>query len=599
MQRHAWEAYWTHGYPEDELMPLSCMGRRWDQRKRGTLDDSLGGYLLTLVDGADALAVSGEYEDFSKAVKTIISELDFDKDIAVSTFEATIRVLGGLLSLHTIATDTRLKKRLAPHFQSDEIGKQNSTSPKKKQKKTNPQTSKEVDMVAARLLELALELGERLLPAFQTPTGIPTHRVNLQKGSVKGESRETCAAAAGTSTLEFGRLSRLTGDDRFERAARRAVDALWSRRSKRHLVGSNINTHTGAWTQQATGIGAGVDSFYEYLLKSAIYFDDDSLKKTAQLAIDAVNNETTFRHHGTGLEWNAQVDLFSGNIHSLRVSALAAFWPSLLVMDGQIHRAKSAFAAFWALWRKYRALPDLYDLPGNRPVQFARDSPLRPELAESALHLYLATNDPHYLVVGREIVYALNNVSKVKCGFAAIADVESKPTQLDDRMDSYFFSETLKYLFLLMDLSLDPKDRTSFFCAEPRHCAKYDGLDESPSEPSATLEPQTDFEDFDPDVVLKKKHRHKKDVWEKNPPHPGRRKSNDTEECLVDDRPQTQDRRHVPAACDPARCVPMEEIIITTEGHLFDMRHRSLEGTAFGPFASRFPGIDFQDFSTT
>jgi hypothetical protein len=40
---HAYDSYMTHAYPWDELKPLSCMGRRWDRRERGTLDDSLGG----------------------------------------------------------------------------------------------------------------------------------------------------------------------------------------------------------------------------------------------------------------------------------------------------------------------------------------------------------------------------------------------------------------------------------------------------------------------------------------------------------------------------------------------------------------------------
>ena len=41
MHAHALQAYMDHGYPHDELLPLSCEGRRWDARKRGTLDDSL------------------------------------------------------------------------------------------------------------------------------------------------------------------------------------------------------------------------------------------------------------------------------------------------------------------------------------------------------------------------------------------------------------------------------------------------------------------------------------------------------------------------------------------------------------------------------
>ena len=116
------------------------------------------------------------------------------------------------------------------------------------------------------------------------------------------------------------------------------------------------------------------------------------------------------------------------------------------------------------MWRRFRALPEVYDVAAGDVVGFARDAPLRPELAESALHLFLATRDAHFLVVGRELVAALNDISRVPCGFAAIADATTH--RLDDRLDSYFFAETLKYLFLLFDLSLAPRDRRSFFCCD-------------------------------------------------------------------------------------------------------------------------------------
>ena len=52
-------------------------------------------------------------------------------------------------------------------------------------------------------------------------------------------------AGAGTLILEFGTLSRLTGDDRFEKAAYKAFFALWNRRSDIGLVGNTVNTWSG------------------------------------------------------------------------------------------------------------------------------------------------------------------------------------------------------------------------------------------------------------------------------------------------------------------------------------------------------------------
>ena len=156
---------------------------------------------------------------------------------------------------------------------------------------------------------------------------------------------------------------------------------------------------------------------------------------TAQAVRDARN-----------LTWNLDVGLSDGRRAGHRVSALAAFWPGLLLLAGRdVGEARDAFSSFWELWRRYRSLPELYDLETGDLLHFARDAPLRPELAESALHLYLATRDGRYLIAGREMVTALNDISRVACGFAAIADANTH--RLDDRMDSYFFAETLKYLF--------------------------------------------------------------------------------------------------------------------------------------------------------
>lgn len=524
MHAHAYKSYMRHAYPYDELMPLTCQARRWDRRERGTLDDVLGGYMMTMVDGADTLAVMGLHKEFEDALQAISKRLTFDRDVTVSTFEATIRVLGGLLSLHALVTQPQL-----PY-----------DSPK----------------MAEEMLRLAKDLGERLLPAFETPTGIPAHRVNLRRGVESNESRENCVASAGTMLLEFGRLSRLTGDARFENASRRAVLALWSRRSfRRNLVGASIDTHSGRWIDQHTGVGAGVDSFYEYLCKAAVYFDDRELAQAADAALIAAVTETRYMSRD-GLEWNAVVHKDTGKLVSSKISALQAFWPSLLVFVGEVDAARKCFASFWTNWRKFRALPELYDVDRETLIHYARDSPLRPELVESAFHLYLATRDTHYLVVGREIVHSLQNISRVPCGFASVADVATR--RLDDRMDSYFFSETLKYLFLLMDFSLEPAQRKSFFCAQPHECAQY-------------LEPRNP----------------PRDNTTSHAENYGRRER-DARECPSSYPEEKATPAPLPAACDATRCVPPEHVLLSTEGHFFDLRHRTIDQGkhSFGPFAS-------------
>ena len=85
----------------------------------------------------------------------------------------------------------------------------------------------------------------------------------------------------------------------------------------------------------------------------------------------------------------------------------------------------------------------------KRLLHYGRDSPLRPEMAESTLALFRATGATRYLRAGADLLRALQKKSKVPCGYASVGDVSTGV--LDDRMDSYFIAETLKYLFLLFD----------------------------------------------------------------------------------------------------------------------------------------------------
>jgi len=60
--------------------------------------------------------------------------------------------------------------------------------------------------------------------------------VNLVWGVPHEETNITCTAGGGTFLIEFGTLSRLTGDPIYEQVALRALDSLWSKRSALNLV---------------------------------------------------------------------------------------------------------------------------------------------------------------------------------------------------------------------------------------------------------------------------------------------------------------------------------------------------------------------------
>ena len=149
-------------------------------------------------------------------------------------------------------------------------------------------------------------------------------QVNLKSGKTYGD--QTCTAGAGTLLLEFGTLSRLTNHSIFELKAKRALQALWARRTSTNLVGDAINVNTGRWEGTMSGTGAGLDSFYEYLLKAYILFGENDYWNMFADAYTAVND---------GLGKNRHVfvnqDMHSGKISNTWVDSLSAFFPGLQV----------------------------------------------------------------------------------------------------------------------------------------------------------------------------------------------------------------------------------------------------------------------------
>ncbi|EKX45303.1 hypothetical protein GUITHDRAFT_157889 [Guillardia theta CCMP2712] len=393
---HAYDNYIMHAFPHDELLPLSC-----------SFIDNFGSYALTLVDSLDMLAVLGNRTEFARAVGLLKKHLSFDKDVQVSVFETNIRVLGGLLSSHLLARDPKLKL---------------------------------MDDYDGFLLKKALELGERLLPAFDTPTGIPYGTINLRSGVAVGETTITSSACAGTLMLEFGMLSRLSGRGEFERVAKRSLLALWSRRSSMGLIGAHLDIMTGQWTHKDSGVGTSIDSFYEYLIKSYILYGEDEFLFLFQQAY----------HSAKALlaksPWYVDVNMESAQLVWPIYNSLQSFWPAIEVIAGNLKDASETHSAFYGVWRRYGYTPEGYNLADGRVQQGQRSYPLRPELIESTMYLYQATRDPHYVQVGRDILSSLEQ-TRVPCGHAAIEDVETH--LLQDKMDSFFLSETLKYLYLL------------------------------------------------------------------------------------------------------------------------------------------------------
>ena len=221
---HGYENYMNHAFPDDELKPLSCEGRRIDGKNiRGTMDDTLGDYCLTLVDTLDMLIVLGDYEEFEYAVYQLLDHLNFNTDVSVNVFEVTIRVLGGLLSSHIFADELKQQYSIREGYLFDY--QQNLVNELLLLESRSTQQQRIIDSCTKKisfmkdyngeLLRFAEDLGNRILPAFESSTGIPYSLINLENGK-KSSIIETCLAGAGTLSLEFITLSKLTGNNIFK-----------------------------------------------------------------------------------------------------------------------------------------------------------------------------------------------------------------------------------------------------------------------------------------------------------------------------------------------------------------------------------------------
>ncbi len=201
---HAWHGYKRYAWGHDALQPLSRKPHDW-------YGQSL---LMTPVDALDTMLLMGLDDEAKQTRELIATKLSFDRDVDVKHFEIVIRLLGGLLSSYQITGD-------------------------------------------ARLLKLADDLGTRLLPAFDSPTGLPYVFVNLRTGKAHGN--DSNPAEAGTLLLEYGTLSRLTGKPIYYQKAKRALVETYKRRSKLDLVGERFDVTTGQWTNTSSHIGARID----------------------------------------------------------------------------------------------------------------------------------------------------------------------------------------------------------------------------------------------------------------------------------------------------------------------------------------------------
>lgn len=439
----ALDNYLSHAFPYDEIKPISCKPRlrNWQDPTDLNQNDILGNFSTTLFDSLTTVAIMGDKTRFIEMTQLIDSiyspkNYSFQSNVTIQVFETTIRIIGSLISAHLYATDPNKNVYLGQQYE------------------TNP-----------FLLKLAKDMAERLLPAYLTQTGLPYPRINLLTGTndiPQHHISENNAAGITSPMFEFTMLSYLTNDSKFANVTRYAFDKIWQSRTDLDLIISSIDPTDGKIMGQSTGVGASMDSFYEYALKGAILFDDNTLYQIWHQSYTALNLycKNDWFYTNTLSQY--------GYLANSWIDSLSAFFPGLQVLYGDVNDAIKKHLMFNKLWNTFHSIPErwafnpvpneivknnsggadkyFYNWRSVLPLEWY---PLRPEFIESTYFLYRATKDPFYLNIGYQILSLLQNEYKVECGFSGWQNIPLYQRQ--DRMETFVISETLKYLYLLFD----------------------------------------------------------------------------------------------------------------------------------------------------
>ncbi|NXS10289.1 MA1C1 mannosidase, partial [Neodrepanis coruscans] len=390
MMKFAWDNYKQYALGKNELRPLT---------KNGHIGNMFGGLRgATVIDALDTLYIMELEEEFQEAKKWVEKSFDLNVNGEASLFEVNIRYIGGLLATYYLTGEEVFKNK-------------------------------------------ALELGEKLLPAFNTPTGIPRGVINLGRQDTRSlfspcsgmswswgwaSAGSSILAEFGTLHLEFLHLSELSGNPVF--AEKASNFPAWSVMNIRRVLNrvekpqglypNFLSPVTGNWVQHHVSIGGLGDSFYEYLIKSWLMSDkkDSEAKKMYDDALEAIEKHLVKKSAG-GLTYIAE---WRGGILEHKMGHLACFSGGMIALGAE-HAAEGRRQRHMNLAEEItntchesyarsdtKLGPEAFRFDAGSEAMATRLSEryyiLRPEVVESYMYLWRLTHNPKYRQWGWEVV---------------------------------------------------------------------------------------------------------------------------------------------------------------------------------------------------
>ncbi|KAI1336413.1 glycoside hydrolase family 47 protein [Xylariaceae sp. FL0016] len=465
------DAYSRYAWGYDEYHPVSKKGRQMAKNGLGWI----------IVDALDTMILMNLTSQVTHAREWISNSLNYDQDQDVSTFETTIRMLGGLLSAHYLANEF---PELAP-LAEDDPGQPGE------------------DLY----LEKAKDLADRLIVAFDSPSGVPYASVNIGKFEALPAHDEGGASSTAETTtlqLEFKYLAKLTGEKYFWDKAEKVMEVVDNNGAEAGLVPIFIYATDGTFRGSNIRLGSRGDSYYEYLIKQylqtkeqePVYLEmwDESLQGVRDHLVTYTEPSgfTIIGERPNGLK---------GSL-SPKMDHLVCFMPGTIALGatGGLTEAEAKKLPTWTkkkeadmqlarelmhtCWGMYKwmatglaaeityfniADPPLPEsAPHQAPTSFSEDPHAtwrkdfdvhsndvhnlqRPETVESLFYMWRITGDIRYREWGWEMFKSFMNYTAVEDGggFSSLSNANKVPPVMRDNMESFWLAETLKYLYLL------------------------------------------------------------------------------------------------------------------------------------------------------
>ncbi|KAF9904341.1 hypothetical protein BX616_001340 [Lobosporangium transversale] len=430
---HAWSGYKKHAWGHDEVRPVS-----------GGYRNQFNGWGATMIDSLDTLVIMGFNKEFDEALEWVKTSFNMRKDTTAQLqfFETIIRYLGGLLSAYDL-------------------------------------TGEKV------LLDKAEELGNYMLNAFQGRI-MPDGRVAVAESANRNSPNSFVLAEVGTIQLEFSRLSMLTKNPIYDQKAQKIFEALGSATSDLPgLLPSYVQDGMGRhYSNYRATVGGMVDSYYEYLLKEWILLDGKptQYKETFEKSVNSMHKYMVMTPDNGSKEYAILGAVSSGTKDvDADMEHLACFIAGSLAMSSKYYDrpddmilAKQVAEGCYLGYHhsvtgigpeamKFHKGRESKTFVANPQTFYAREISrseyiLRPETLESLWILYRLTGEKKYQDQAWEIFQSLEKSCRTNIAYSGLKDV-NRPGSHDDKMESFFLAETMKYLYLMFStpdvISLD------------------------------------------------------------------------------------------------------------------------------------------------